>query len=51
MHIDAVIFDCDGTLVDSERLASAYSAPCRPPIPVHAGPPFRSMPAGVSEAG
>jgi HAD superfamily hydrolase (TIGR01509 family) len=22
MHIDAVIFDCDGTLVDSERLAS-----------------------------
>jgi NAD(P)-dependent dehydrogenase (short-subunit alcohol dehydrogenase family) len=30
---------------------AAYSGPCRPPVPEHAGPPFRSMPARGCDAG
>lgn len=32
MHIEAVIFDCDGTLVDSERLANAALVECAAPF-------------------
>lgn len=32
-------------------MPATHSGACRPGIPVHAGHPFRCMPAGVSEAG
>ena len=34
----------------SAHLRIAYSGPCRPLIPEHAGPPFRSMPGHDSGA-